>query len=319
MPANRITFREMLTRNKRLKALSLVLAVLTWYIIQDTISFEIEIPDVHLQVRVRDGMAILNQPVSTVDVTLRGSQEEIQMLDPRRLQAVVELTGESSPMPQVIALTPSIIKGVRGARVVAVHPSSILVALDRQDARRVPVKGRTTGAPLFGQVEDVVCEPSTVLLSGPAAKLKTTECVYTQPVDVDGRVESFVRRSTVQAPGDNWVAVMDPADVQVKIVISGKSAGRQWKGLPVNTLNEPGHLTTVDVDPASVDVTASSRVNDPAALEGVQLRVFVDCVGLTTPGTYTVPVHVQGAGAVTAVASPSSVKVTVRTPGERRL
>ena len=314
-----VTLRTLLTRNKRLKGLSLILAILTWYIIQDTISFEIEIPDIHLQIQVQDGMAILNQSASTVDVTLRGSQEDIQLLDPRRLQAVVELKGDSSPLPQTVQMTPSMIKGIRGARAVAVHPSSILVTLDRQDERRVPVKGRMTGSPLFGQVESVLCEPSTVLLRGPAAKLRTTDCVYTQPVDVDGRVESFMRRCTVQAPGDNWVASMEPADVQVKVIISGKSAGQQLKNVPVNTILEPGHLLAADIDPPSVDVTLTSRLNEAIPADSVQVRVFADCIGLNTPGTYTVPVHVHSSGATTAVASPNTVRVTVRIPGDKRL
>lgn len=229
MPASTLSFREFLVRNKRLKGLSLVLAILTWYIIQDTISFELEIPDVKLKIEVRQGMAILNQSVATVDVTLRGSQEDIQILDSRRLQAVVELTEDSGPAPMVIQLTPAMIHGVRGARAVAVHPSSITVTLDRQAEKRVPVKGRTSGTPLFGEVDKVTCEPSTVLLRGPAAKLQTTESVYTQPVEVDGRVESFVRRCAIQAPGDNWVVQMDPADVQVTVSITGNSGGRQWK------------------------------------------------------------------------------------------
>ncbi|MEI8121275.1 MAG: CdaR family protein [bacterium] len=319
MPGSLVTLRELVGRNKRLKGLSLLLSLLTWYIIQDTISFEIEIPDIHLQIRVQDGMAILNQSISTVDVTLRGSQEDIQLLDPRRLQAVVELSGDSSPLPQEIQLTPAMIKGIRGVRAIAVHPSSLLVTLDRQDERRVPVKGRTTGAPLFGQVEAVLCDPSIVLLRGPAAKLKTTDCVYAQPVDVDGRVESFVRRCMVQAPGDNWVASLDPAEVQVKVVISGKSAGKQLKNVPVNTIMEPGHLMAVDVEPPSVDVTLTSRLNESISADTVQVRVFADCIGLNTPGLYTVPVHVQSAGGVSAVVSPSTVKVTVRMPGEKRL
>lgn len=69
MPASTLSFREFFMRNKRLKGLSLVLAILTWYIIQDTISFELEIPDVRLKIEVRQGMAILNQSVATVDVT----------------------------------------------------------------------------------------------------------------------------------------------------------------------------------------------------------------------------------------------------------
>jgi len=47
--------RNLLVNNKRLKALSFLLATLTWYIIQDAISFEIEIPGVRLEVQVQDG------------------------------------------------------------------------------------------------------------------------------------------------------------------------------------------------------------------------------------------------------------------------
>ena len=307
--------KDILIRHKRLKGLSLVLAVLTWFIIQDTISFEIQIPDIKLQVHVQEGMAILNQSVSTVDITLRGSQEEIQLVDSRRLQVVVEMSQDSSPLPQEVHLTSSMVRGVRGARVVAVHPSRILVTLDRKAEKRLPVKGRTSGVPLFGQVQEVMCEPSTVLLRGPAAKLQTLECVYTQPLDVEGRVESFARRSAIQAPGDNWGASMDPADVQVKVTISGKSTGRQWAGVPVNTVVEPGRAMLVDVDPPSVDVMVKTRLGDAVSAEPCQVKAFADCIGLNTPGTYTVPVHVYCAGEATAVAVPDSVKVTVKMPG----
>ena len=223
------SIRSLFLDNKRLKGLSLLLGIVTWYIIQDTISFEIEIPEVRLQIQVPDGMAILNQSVSTVDVMLRGSQEDIQLLDPRRLMAVVELTQETGPLPHEILVTPAMIRGIRGARAVAVHPTRIQVTLDRQAEKWVPVRGRIIGTPLAGQVEAVECQPTTVLLRGPAAKLQTTEAVYTQPVDVDGRVESFARRSALQAPGDNWVAKIEPADVQVKVTITGKQSGQPWK------------------------------------------------------------------------------------------
>ncbi|MEI6169073.1 MAG: CdaR family protein [bacterium] len=311
--------RGLLLNNKRLKALSFVLATLTWYIIQDTISFEIEIPDVRLEIQVQDGMAILNQSASTVDVTFRGSQDDIQRLDSRRLQAVVELTGESGEMSHEIVMKPSMIKGVRGVRATAIHPQRIVVKLDRQAEKRVPVKGRTLGSPLFGQVESVTCEPSTVLLLGPAQKLKTTECVYTQPVEVDGRVESFIRRTAVQAPGDNWVAHMEPADVQVKVTIAGKSAGQLWKNIPVSAVVESGSSLVVDLDPLSVDVIATGRIDTSAAGEKFQVRAFADCIGLTLPGVYTVPVHVNVTGDAMAVARPDVVKVTVRLAGDKKL
>lgn len=319
MVGKRILIRNFFFHNKRLKALSLLLASLTWYIIQDTISFEIEIPGVKLDIQVQDGMAILNQSASTVDVTFRGSQDDIQRLDSRRLQVVVELTPDARGISHEITLKPSMIKGARGVRTVAMHPAWILVKLDRQAEKLVPVKGRTMGSPLFGQVESVTCEPSTVMLLGPAQKLKTTDCVYTQPVDVDGRVESFVRRTAVQSPGDNWVAHMAPADVQVKVTLAGKSSGQLWKNIPVSAVVESGSTLLVDLDPTTVDVITTGRIDTSPAGDKFQVRALADCIGLTLPGVYTVPVQVSVTGDAVAVARPDVVKVTVRLAAEKKL
>jgi YbbR domain-containing protein len=207
------------------------------------------------------------------------------------------------------------IRGVRDARAVAVHPARIHVTLDRQDEKRVPVKGRTAGTPLIGEVDAVTCEPSTVLLRGSAAKLRATDCVYTQPVDVDGRVESFVRRSALQQPGDNWVAQMDPADVQVKITLTRRNATLERKNVPVNAVIDPGRKVAIEIDPPAVDVVLVGRTpGEPAAGEERPVRAFADCVGLTAPGTFVVPVRVLAGGDVSSVTRPESVKVTLTLP-----
>lgn len=314
MPVDLVSLRNALLHNKRLKALALLMAVLTWYVIQDAISFEVEIPEIRLQIQVRDGMAILDQSASAVDVTFRGSQEDIQRLDPRRLSAVVELAPDTGPLPQEIKLTPAMIQGVRGARIMAIHPATIHVTLDRQAEKRVPVKGRTAGVPLFGEVQDITCEPSTVLLRGPAAKLKTTEAVYTQPVDVDGRVETFMRRAPVSAPGDNWVAEMDPADVQVKVTIMGRKNGEVWNEVPVSALVGPGRGMQVEIEPPKVTVWVMGRLAVQGGATGVEVRAYADCLDLREPGSYSVPVRVHVSGTATGVARPEQVKVTLRAP-----
>ncbi len=302
--------RGILLHNKGLKLLSLLMAGLSWVMIRDAISLEVVVPDIRLQIQAQEGMAVLNQSASTLDVTIRGSQEDIQRLDPRRIQAVVDLPS-AVPMSAEIAVLPGMVRGVRGARVVAVHPARIHVALDRQDERPIPVKTRTTGVPLSGTVESVTSEPGTVLVRGPAARLRTLECVYTQPVDVEGRVESFVRRVSLQAPGDNWVATMEPADVEVRVSLATRTGGKAWKGVPVKAVVDPGRAVTIDIEPSAVDVVVTGRSNELAQVEMAHLRVFADCSGLTAPGSYTVPVRAY-AGTVGAEAKPATVRVTVK-------
>jgi YbbR domain-containing protein len=312
MAGRRVRVLSLLRHNWKLKCMALLIATISWHVIQDAISFEVVIPEIRLQMQVREGMAILDQSVSTVDVTFRGSQEDIQRLDPRRLHALVNLEDETSPRPKEVVLSPDIVKGMRGARAVAVHPAQIHVTLDQQAEKRVPVQGRITGTPLSGEVGAVICEPSTVILRGPAAKLRTTESVYTQPVDVDGRVETFVRRSPLQAPGDNWVAQMEPAEVQVKVTVTRKVSVRQLKSVPVSAVVEPGQWVAIQVEPATVDVELTGK---PGAVispeDSRQVRVVADCVGLVAPGTFVVPVRVFAGNDVGAVATPETVRVVM--------
>lgn len=304
------SLRLLLLNNKRIKLLSLLMAFISWHLIRDAISLEVVIPDIRLQIQARGGMAVLNQSAATVDVTFRGSQEDVQRLDPRRIQAVVELPDDGAALPSEIEITPAIVRGVRGARAVAVHPTRVHVALDRQTEKRLPVKARTVGTPLFGDVETVTCEPGSVILRGPAARLRTTECVYTQPVDVDGRVESFSRRAALQPPGDNWVAEMEPAEVQVKVSIITRSGGKEWKAMPVKAVIDPEQSVAIDIEPSAVDVVVTGRSNVLAQAETGHLCVFADCSGLSAPGTYTVPVRVY-AGSAEASARPDTVSVTL--------
>lgn len=312
MPASLSRLAQAVLHNKGLKLLSLLMGAISWYVIQDAISFEVEIPNVRLQIQVQEGMAILNQSAATVDVTFRGSQDDIQRLDVRRLQVVVDMTKDDEVSKEVNVL-PNMVTGMRGARAVAVHPARIHVTLDRQAEKRVPVKGRTVGTPLFGDVESVACEPSTAVLRGSAAKLRTTDCVYTQPVDVDGRVESFVRRSALQAPGDNWTVQMTPMDVQVKVSLTRKHTTVERKGVPVTALIDPDRTLAVEIDPPAVDVIMTERAGTTTtSADPRPVRAFADCVGLTAPGDFVVPVRVLAGADVTVAARPETVHVTMK-------
>ena len=76
--------RRKLVSHKGLKLAAIMLAVAAWYSIRDAVSFEVDIRDVPLQIRAKDGTAILDQSVNMVDVTFRGAQDDIRALDQTR-------------------------------------------------------------------------------------------------------------------------------------------------------------------------------------------------------------------------------------------
>lgn len=307
-------FKRIFLHNLEIKIVAIVLAIVTWYAVRDATSFEMVVRDVKIDVQLKDGMAVLHQSASTVDVTFRGSQDDIQRLGPKRIRVTVDLRSRGSTMTDLVVLTADHIEGARGVNVVDITPHRILFSLDREDEKRVPVHGHITGKPLAGDVDEIACDPPTVLIKGPAQKLQVTEMVYTQPVDVDGRIASFVKRVAVVPPGDNWMAHLQPTEVQVKVSIMEKASRREWRQQPVAVLVPATRSPTVDLSPGKVNVLLTGPAAELQAINDQDMEIFVDCAGLASPARYDLPVriYIPGKTTVTATADPPIVQVTVR-------
>ncbi len=299
------------TQNYGSKLLALFLAVVSWYGIRKTISFEVTTPDVRVAVIPPPGFAVQFQSEPVVDVTFRGSQEDIRFLDVKRLIVGVDLQHINEAGSHEIPLSPSQVQGARGVRPFRVHPSRLRVELDREEEKRVPVRARIVGRPLSGQVESVLSDPPLVTLRGPARKLQMIDQVVTLPVDVDGRIESFSRRIAVAQPSDSWTAHIMPTEIQVEVMITARPSSREWLRQPVLALVAPHARRQIEIEPALVDVTVRGNADVLDRLDA--LLVLIDCTELKSGASYDLPVSVRVPDLdLTARADPSSVRVTVQ-------
>ena len=78
--------KSQLLNNWKLKILAVALATLSYYVIRGKTSIEVRY-DVPLEIRVDEGIAVLDQDPRTVQVTFRGSQEDLRKLDQTLLKA----------------------------------------------------------------------------------------------------------------------------------------------------------------------------------------------------------------------------------------
>lgn len=299
--------------NWELKILAFVLALLSFFAIQNEISFEVtyNIPiEVHVT---QPGVAILDQDPLTADVTFRGSQDDLRRLNQREIKAVVRLSVSNPAGSESVHVDPDSIEGISGVRVVKVHPSVVMVTFDHEATKLVRVnKPRIIGTPLIGKVE-VDCEPNEVLIRGPRRRLAKVEAVSTEPIDVDGRVESFTKQLRVLSASDAWITEITPPEVSVKVRIVSTAINRMWQDVTVLAVMAPGATTDVSFEPAKVTVTLSGRSE---VLEGIArdaIRVFVDCEKLDSSSTYELPVnvHMPSGVDVTASVEPRTVKVSI--------
>ena len=305
--------RNILLKNLGQKTLSLLLAIAVWLSIRQIISNQITLDNVPLVISVDDGVAILNQDVVAVEVDLRGSQEDLQRIDHRQIKAVVDLRGKAPAETAVVPINLSDIRVARGVTAVRVKPASIHVILDHETQKTVPVKGRTVGKPLAGQVEETVCDPVTVILKGPARHLREVEWLFTEPLDVDGRVESFAKRCRVMAPDNTWTPKIEPPDVQVKVLIVEKSESVELTDVPVAAMVRPGQAIKPTLSPQKVNITFTGSSEALAKIKQDGARAFVDCETIKPGMPYDLPVkfHIPPGLELTAVAAPEFIQVTI--------
>ena len=305
--------RNLVVRNWHMKVLSLVLAALTYYAIRNATSLELPY-DLPVRVEVEKGIAVLDQDPRAVEVTFRGSQEDLLRLEPAKLRVAIKMQAELVTGPETVAISPDDVKGASGVRVVKLKPDSVSVTFDRETQKQLQVaKPQIIGKPLMGHVE-LDYEPKTVSVRGSKLRLQDKQLLETEPVDVDGRVESFSKELRVLPPKDMGDAKIEPPVVLAKLNIVTESETREWTNVIVRAIMKPGEIRDVFIEPQTVTVTVQGRSELLAELSVDMVDAFVDCAGLDPSGTYELPVCIYLPKRLDVISSvsPGTVKVVVR-------
>ncbi len=298
MAPNVAWLRNILRQNWGLKLLATFLAILTYYAIRGATRYEVEY-SIPVDVEVSPGIAVLAKNPDQVDVRLRGSQDDLLNLDQKLLKARVSVRDETlGGRPQSVTIAPRDIVGARGVSVVMIEPPEVMITFDHEFETTFSVaKPETIGEPLLGNVE-VQYSPQTVTIRGPKTRIAELKAgghdqVIADPVDVDGRVESFSKRVAVHSPGGDWASKIDPEEITVQVNIIKKSVTRSWESLPVRAIRGAEASGPVVIDPPVVDVTLEGRSELLENVSERDIRIFVDCYRVDPAVTNELPVQVH--------------------------
>jgi YbbR domain-containing protein len=184
-----------ISNNATLKVVSLVLAIFTWFFVQRITSDWRTIKDVPLEVKAKTGLTVLQTKPSTVNVTVRGTREDVRQVSLQDLSAVVDLTGDDHRGPITVHLSPLSVRASRRVRVIEIVPAEVTVNVDEMIVRDLPVQPQFGGElPSGFSVERIITQPETVKVKGPKTLLSGMSTIATLPIDVTGRRTSFRER-----------------------------------------------------------------------------------------------------------------------------
>jgi len=181
---------ELFTRNWTLKLAALGLALLLWSVVKAEAPVRITIPDVPVEVALRDARWAPAAPPapSTVNVVFSGPVRDLLRLAAERPRIVVPVE-EVRDSTEVHLLQPRWVQvGRDGDRVGAedIRPSTVRLSFERVTTRLLPVIASTRGEPLAGYRLDgpIRADPPAITVSGPASRLAGLEVVRLPSVDI---------------------------------------------------------------------------------------------------------------------------------------
>ena len=169
-----------------------------------------------------ESMSISNDPPSRVDITVTGSKDEIDQLNPNNLLATV-VVGDSGAGNRVVRLSRdqvTIDQMPANVRVESFQPSIVSVRLEPRLDRQVEVTAKIEGRVPDGyEVRAVTISPARVRVRGPVSILNAFQQVSTESISVEGKTTSFdMDQIAVDTPNDKLDIVDLVVHVHVEIV-----------------------------------------------------------------------------------------------------
>lgn len=294
-----------------LKALSVVFAALLWFFVSgdEVVERGIRVPLEFLQVP--DGLEMMGEPLSLVDLRVRGESGVLSRLGPGDVVAQLDLKGAREGR-RVYSMTPEQVRVPYGVQVVQVTPPGVALAFESTASKQVPVTPTVEGDPAAGfVVGPIVADPPTVEVLGPKSAIARVSEALTAPISVEGahdRVSGSVSVGFLDAA----LRLKAPRLVQVQVDVVPGPVERTMQDLPVHLSNLRTGLAA-RATPNVVDVVLRGSREGVYAADADAVRASVDLAGLGV-GAYTLPVRIAGPSrAGVARTLPATIQITIST------
>lgn len=296
--------------NLALKAASMALAAMLWYVIAGAKTSEMGLTvPVELQNFPSD-LELTGELADAVEVRLRATPGIIQHIGAGDVSAHIDLAGVGEG-EHVVHLSASSIRVPFGVTVVRVNPSTIVLDIERTLQKTVPVRPRLAGRPTPGyEVAEVASQPAEVRLAGPKSRVQEVESAFTEPISVEG-ARAPVSDTVNIGLDDPLLRLIGASRVVVTAQVREVSDTRDFPGLEIEVRGGPA-----TVQPLKVDVVLAGPTAALQAMARGQVRPYVDLTQSPAGPTAAVAVELQGQPAGVTVREWRPEVVSVR-PGRR--
>ena len=303
--------REFFTKNPGLKIISLFLAIALWLFVVGEEKAEIGLTIPLEIMNVPENLIVSNDIIQDLNVRISGPRSMIRRLASERLSKSIDLKGVE-PGKISFEILPEELPLPGGIKVTRLSPSSVVLNVEKIEQKKLNILPVLQGSPKIGyEVVSVKFSPNAILVHGPSSALTSLDVVWTKPINVEKKSESFQQQITLDIT-DNQIALVNKDPIQVEVIIDQKVITRLIKDVQVKGLNSP---YLYEMDPVKVNVQLMGpEVKFTAFDTNRNVDAFVDLGGLP-PGKYARKASVNVPKGLTLLdITPSIVEVKIIGP-----
>jgi hypothetical protein len=266
-----------LFRNSGLKLVSVLLAGLLWMFVENEKTGLKSVVVALEYVNTPETLVLMPESRETVTAVIRGPEALLPRLREGSLTARVDLQGETYGETRWL-LTPEDVSVPYWAEVERVEPQQFTINLDHLVSKVIPVLPKMKGNVADGFVfKDYVINPSKVTISGPESIIKGVREIWTNPLVIDGRTESFQQavELRVNKPG---IVIESVEEHIAQVVMVPEMVKRYFEGVPVVAVNQQ-HVLELGQDSVEVWLDGPRLLLDQIGAE--RLSAVLDMSGLS--------------------------------------
>ena len=174
---------------------AIVAAVAVWYVLQAATSNPMIVTDIPITIQPPPDWRVVETSARAIDVAFLGTRDDLRYLNRELIKVTVDARAHTNNSTFVVSLGAANINAPGNARIDFIRPATLILRLDREITKNLPVKLDTQNLLPDGyEIEKIVITPASVEASGPAQQLAELESIFTTPLDLDGRNRSISKR-----------------------------------------------------------------------------------------------------------------------------
>jgi YbbR domain-containing protein len=177
--------KEYLLENCNLKATALLLALVLWLFVRGEPGPE-RVVTIPLEVQVPSQMEIVNERVTTIEVTMRGAAISSKWFNSPLPTCVIDLQ-RAQEGEHAVTLTPDNVRVPKGSgiEILQLNPTRVLLLLERTVSKEVPIIVPIRGKPPRGfEIYGKSQYPTSLLVTGPRSRIESLTEVSTEAVSL---------------------------------------------------------------------------------------------------------------------------------------